>query len=408
MLFMLAASAGIVFFMCAFAGRLPKNVTVNGISVGGKSYADAARLIRDGIEEELKSKTLTVHGRSRDYVYAYPELTYRDNLGSLLKSAERGGCYTAEVKYYLNGLDEITRYICEGEGQPLVEPYAEFKSEGEAFEYFEGSDGIKADRVRLLNDIRASLGGGFGDVTLSTSSRPRTRTLESVREDTRLLSTFVTHFDGSNAARVHNIRLAASHINGTIIVGGGEFSFNGTVGSRTVARGFRKAKIIENGEFVDGVGGGVCQVSTTLYNAALLSGCSITELHPHSLAVSYVPPSYDAMVSGSYYDLKFKNTTRKNIYIRAYVGANYIKFNIYGRGDGARYGYSSVVTGSIAAPEETTSDSSLVKEGRDGTVSEGYLTVTRNGTVKTTLFRRDKYAPVKRVVLTGEDKPVTP
>ena len=228
---------------------------------------------------------------------------------------------------------------------------------------------------------------------------PRTVSQEAVKYNTRLLSTFTTRFDGANTARAHNIFLAAKSINGTVLQNGESFSFNGTVGARTADRGFKTAKIIENGEFVEGIGGGVCQVSTTLFNAAMLAGCDITEFHQHSLAVSYVPPSFDAMVSGSYFDLKFENRTGYTLYIRAVTGANSITFNFYGRGDGAQYGYSSVVTGSISPAEETTKDPLLVKDGKCGIISEGYLTINRNGVSTTKLFRRDKYAPVKRVTL---------
>lgn len=399
LIIMLALSAGIIFFACAFVGRLPKGVTVNGLEVGGKTCAEAARCVREDIESFLKTKSLTVYGKKNSYVFTFPEITYRDNLQTILREAKKGQSYTAEVKYYLNGIDEISRYICADESVPLCEPYAEFNSSGAPFTYHAGSDGVKADRVRLLSDLRASLAGGFEDVYLNTTTVARSKSMEEVVYDTRLLSSFTTYFDGENAPRVHNINLAAEHINGTALKNGEAFSFNAVVGERTAARGFRKAKIIKNGEFVEGTGGGVCQVSTTLYNAALLSGCKITEFHPHSLAVSYVPPSYDAMVSGTYYDLKFENRTGKTLYIRAFTGANYIKFCIYGRGDGAQYDFMSQVTENIAAPEETTTDAALVKEGRDGIASEGYLTVTRGNVKKTVLFRRDKYAPVKRVVL---------
>lgn len=97
---------------------------------------------------------------------------------------------------------------------------------------------------------------------------------------------------------MHNIALAAEKINGCILADGEEFSFNGRVGARTESNGFLSAPIILEGDFVEGVGGGVCQASTTVYNAALLAGMEITEQHPHSLRVGYVEPSFDAMVSG--------------------------------------------------------------------------------------------------------------
>ncbi len=396
---MLAFSAGIILFTCAFFNRLPKSVIINGVDVGGKSRAQAAATVRDSIAEDLKSKQLKIKGKRGEYVFSYPEISWRDNLQSLLKSIKNSGDYTASVSYYLNGISEVTAHICAAESSPAEEPRAIFNEEGQPFTYYEGSDGLKADRVKLLSDIRSSLEGSFGEVALEVRTIPRTVNMNTVKYNTRLLSSYTTYFDGGNAARSHNIALAAKKINGTVLNAGESFSFNSTVGERTSERGFKKAKIIERGEFVEGVGGGVCQVSTTLFNCALLAGCDMTEVHQHSLAVSYVPPSFDAMVSGNYFDLKFVNITGNTLFVRAYVGANYITFKMYGRGDGAQYSYSSRITGNIAAPEEVTTDSALVKEGKDGIISEGYLTVKRNGITTSRLLRRDKYAPVKRVVL---------
>ena len=221
-----------------------------------------------------------------------------------------------------------------------------------------------------------------------------------------LLNSYTTYFDGKNEARSHNIRLAASLIDGTVLQNGEIFSFNERVGQRTSERGFKHAAIIENGEFVEGVGGGVCQVSTTLYNAALLSGCRIVEYHPHSLAVSYVPPSRDAMVSGSFFDLKFENATGSTVYIKSVAGENYVSFKLYGRDFGIKYSLNSQVTGTIEPPEEFTDDIALVRSGRTGTISEGYLTVTKNGFSRVIFLRRDKYAPQKKITLKTEEEPL--
>ena len=98
---------------------------------------------------------------------------------------------------------------------------------------------------------------------------------------------------------------------------GESFSFNKTVGRRTEENGFRRAKIIVGGQYTDGVGGGVCQASTTLYNAALLAGMKVTAVSRHSLVPSYVDPSFDAMVNGSGSDLKFVNAGEDPVFIRA-------------------------------------------------------------------------------------------
>ena len=110
------------------------------------------------------------------------------------------------------------------------------------------------------------------------------------------------------------------------------------------------------------------------------------------------------MVSGTYYDLKFQNVSGREIYIKSSAGANYVRFTLYGISDGAKYELSTFVTGTIAASEEQTDDIALVRAGRDGIISEGYLAVTKNGVTKVRLLRRDKYAPQKRVVLKTEEE----
>lgn len=109
------------------------------------------------------------------------------------------------------------------------------------------------------------------------------------------------------------------------------------------------------------------------------------------------------MVSGTYFDLKFQNTTGCDLFIRSAVSQNGISFKIYGKPDGASYSFSSKVVGVIGAPVETTQDENEVKEGKDGLESEGYLTVIRNGISLRTLLRRDKYQPVKRIELIKEN-----
>lgn len=121
-----------------------------------------------------------------------------------------------------------------------------------------------------------------------------------------------------NPSRECNIALALEAFDGLVIDANERVSFNDVVGKRTRERGFQTAKIILDGEFVDGVGGGVCQASTTIFNAVLLSGLKITQSHNHSLPISYVPLGLDAMVS-SKADLEFKNTSSDSIYIESKV-----------------------------------------------------------------------------------------
>ncbi len=408
---MLALTAGILFFcglFCGFYSILPKNVKVNGIDVGGLSREEAARIIRQDFVEKLKEKELKVRSKSGEYVFRYPEIGYKDDLKNILKNVKKGRVYSAEFECYLCGLNEIAPDICRNESIFMVEPYAVFNKEGEPFTYYGGNDGIIADEAQLKSDILKSINGQFNEVSLKYTRVARTKTLEEVKKQTAPLSSFTTYFDGGNLTRTSNIRLAAAKLNGCVLEGGNILSFNHIVGARVKERGFLPAKIIVNGEFTEGVGGGVCQVSTTLYNAALLAGLNISEYHPHSLAVGYVPPSRDAMVSGSSCDLKIENKGRTPVYIRAQTGNGFVKFSLYGKSDGGVYSLSSEVTGSIPAPEEFTGDAEKAREGKDGILSYGYLTYKKGGETKITLIRKDRYAPVKRFVYDGGNESEEP
>ncbi len=144
-----------------------------------------------------------------------------------------------------------------------------------------------------------------------------------------LVSSFSTSFASSSENRKHNIKLSSSAINNIIILPKDELSFNRIVGERSERKGYKNAKVIENGLFVEGIGGGVCQVSTTLYVAAIKAGFVTTELHSHSIPSSYVPPSMDATVSYGYFDLKLYNPTNGIFIIKTEIENDSLTVLIY-------------------------------------------------------------------------------
>lgn len=393
--------ASAVFFCCGFSLRLPRGVYVNGTFVGGLTRADAKRTLRRNIENDLKTKHLHICADERVYAYSFPEIDYSDNFDELLSTINKSGEYFASVTYRLNGKEEILDGICADVYRAPTEPYAVFNREGDPFTYFSGSDGKECDRARLSDDIDKSLAGSFADVRICTRVIKRTLCEDDIKARTRKLCSFTTYFDANNTDRSGNIRLAAEKINGSTVESGGEFSFNRTVGARTEESGFKPAKIIEDGKFVLGYGGGVCQVSTTVYNAALLSGLEISEYHPHSLQVGYVAPSRDAMVSGSYFDLKFKNNRLTPVYVRVNCGLGSITCTVYGESDGYNYSFLSKVTSTVPRPEAVIvegDEDKIISYGRDGTESEGYLVKSGKGGESRTLIRKDKYRAVSDVV----------
>ncbi len=215
------------------------------------------------------------------------------------------------------------------------------------------------------------------------------------------ISSYTTYFNTEDKGRCENISIAAALIDGITIQPYGEFSFNKTVGRRTEEAGFQQAKIIVQGEYVLGVGGGVCQVSTTLYNAALKSGLQITEYHPHSLRVGYVAPSRDAMVSTDN-DLGIFNAHAYPVTLSAKVFENGICVSFYGKNEGDRY---EIISNTL---EEVPPPAPIVKEGdkdgvlrneQNGVKSEAYLERYRG---KNLLFRKkirtDEYRPIQGII----------
>ncbi len=276
------------------------------------------------------------------------------------------------------------------------------------FTYHDGKDGVAINREILARDVFASFSKSFS-VKLKKEALSPSPSKQELIDATAKLSSYTTYYSSSSRERKHNIALAARRINGTVIAPNDIFSFNQTVGARTKENGFLTAKIIERGKFVDGVGGGVCQASTTIYNAALLAGVKIVRAEAHSLPVSYAPLSFDAMVS-SHSDLVFTNETAYNYYISAVTNNDSATFTFYGVntfGD-AKPRLKSITLRSIPSSDyEIIEDDSLVppgsgehiiKEPKSGYISEGYIELYLDGKlINSERIRKDRYLPQKGI-----------
>jgi len=191
-------------------------------------------------------------------------------------------------------------------------------------------DGIKLDREASATAISTALTNGTARISLSpVVDKPRITARELQRIDT-VLASYTTRFVRSKKDRSHNLNVASSRVNKTILLPGEEFSYNKVVGERTLSTGFRNAIIFVKGQMEEGVGGGICQVSSTLYNAVLLAGLDITERHHHSRTVVYVPAGRDATVAYGSRDLRFKNSCSSPIYITETITGSRLRAAIYG------------------------------------------------------------------------------
>lgn len=193
-----------------------------------------------------------------------------------------------------------------------------------------------------------------------------------------LLSSFPTYYSTSDRDRTTNLILAANKINGTVVMPGEVFSYNQVVGERTIAVGYKEAPIYVNGEVVDGLGGGICQVTSTLYNAVVLANLEIVERSNHQFVPSYVKASRDATVVYGSIDFKFKNNRNYPIKILCSVNNGVVNFAIYGLKTADDY--------------EVEISSRITSQTSSYTNSEAYKILKKNGQiVSQTLLSRDTY-----------------
>lgn len=232
------------------------------------------------------------------------------------------------------------------------------------------------------------------------------------------IANYSTRYDATNYNRSNNLSIAAKKINGTIIMPGEVFSYNQVVGERTIEEGYKEAGAYAGGKVVQSVGGGICQVSSTLYNTALLANLEIVDRSNHAFLTGYVPASRDATVSWGSLDFKFKNTRKYPIKIESSAENGICEINIYGIKEEKEYEVviQSKVLSDIPYTVKYIEDDSVEKGtevveqyGENGCTSEAYRILKLNGeVVSKTLISRDTYDPMQRIVRKGtKEKKVT-
>ena len=310
-----------------------------------------------------------------------------------------------ETLNYLGvGLGDYLSAECERHKVDPLDATLEWtKKLSDPFIYYKERAGRQADLDEVGEKVARAMDVG-GTVTAHTHETLPQITCADLKARTALLGEYSTDFTTSGENRRRNIALAAAAVNGTVLAPEDVFSFNEVVGERTAERGYRRANIIVEGEFTQGVGGGVCQVSTTLYNAVLLSGITPLRAAAHSRPVSYVEESRDCTVS-SVTDFTFVNTTSAPLYLAAEVKGSRLTFRLYGlRGEGVYALRSEVVerlpylpTDESGAVLSDLTGRTLLKEGHEGVVSVLYRSHTVKGVTTTVRIRENRYPPKNAV-----------
>jgi vancomycin resistance protein YoaR len=304
--------------------------SVAGISIRGLTDLAAQKRLRTALAPKLRTPLVLTDGRNTFTLR-------RDRLGasipyaSLIAQARRSGGdvplrFTVDERRAASALRQlVTR------SNAKAEP---FRLDLDAQNRVIARGGpsttiaVTASTQRVLDALEAQ--PPRSKVELVVASAGQNGTTEGLSRIRYLLANFSTPYDAGIRGRTNNLRMAAELVNGTIVPEGAVFSTNRAIGPRNAAAGWREAKMFVDGQIVSGTGAGICQCSTTIYNAALLAGLPIVERHQHMFRVSYAPASRDAAIYWGSKDMRFRNNTGGPIYVQTFLRGGRFHARLYG------------------------------------------------------------------------------
>lgn len=303
------------------------HITVNDISLDGLSFEESVNAITAPYSWSM---TAVLEGTSVP-VSNLIEIRTRRLLEEICQTGD-GGSYTFD---FTRDMEEVISEEVQALAQrlgtaPQNSTLDHFDIQTGKFIFTEGINGLSVDQEALAADLTAALSESRYDAVIQVQASPAPAESDAdVQARYKTLASFTTTTT-NNSKRNNNVNLAADAINGTIIQPGEEFSFNEVVGERTAEKGYEAAAAYNSGEVVQELGGGVCQISSTLYRVAFQSGMEITYRRSHTFEPNYVTPGQDATISWDLPDFRFVNTSESAIGIRASYSNQKASVSIYG------------------------------------------------------------------------------
>lgn len=433
-----------VFFVGGLGGisraiednRFAQGVSIGGTDVSGMSYNQASQLVLGSEDDMLAKIRLTLKYAGNKTVLGAGDLGMGTNAAEMLdeaynynknkedsladrfdKSAElsAGRDFKAEIVINENKLKETIEQFASAHNKPAVDAQAVFHKESKTFTYTQGENGNDIDveeTVRIIMErIRA---GDYSELTIAGKQAEPEITGDDLKNNTALIGSCETQSTDDNN-RNTNISLMCKALDGCRIDPGQVLSINDLVGERTPEKGFKKAPAIMDGNrLTNEYGGGICQVSGTLYNAALLANMEIVERVHHTWPSSYLPVGLDSTLNWDDKDLKIKNTSEFPIYISAKFEGRTVSVEIFGAPlpDGMTIDIENNIIKKIKPPASDIIYTNALPVGvrqtqvsaRQGYVVEIYRNYLIDGKiVDSELISKDNYPAIKGVVLEGTD-----
>ncbi len=423
--------------------KFKEGTTINGIDVGGLSKQQAQNIVATKMMDYRKEIVINLHHNDKTWTWTgkdfeidnqimpYVESVFNYfNEGNLiekkLKLTKLNGDTTFNISYgeILTGLEEKIKNLSNEIDIPAVDAKLNFdvtKENPLVFTQEQYGEVVDQEALKtiidekLLNSVKIDVEVPMIEVIPNVLKIDLEKTVAK-------RGSFSTNYSSSSEDRKHNVKHALEAFNGMVITPQQEVSFNETTGSRTAENGYKKANVILNGVYVEGTGGGVCQASTTLYNALLNADVEILEVNKHTLPASYVWLAFDAMVSEGYSDLKFKNNTDANLYIKTSADDENVYVEVYGKPFAEneyvqrRVEFLGAIPhpGDRIVPDTDGQYSNKVtykgeylrlKYPREGYKAKGYIDRYKDGVlIESELIRDETYQPQEGIIIEGTEE----
>lgn len=418
---MLAASALVVFLIVYFSMKstvnkvakdtIWNNVYIEDVEVSGMKADEAKEALEAQIVKYQSKKVELVADETAAEVTLGDLGFHIEDLDKLIKAAVsygKEGSVWARHEKFQNLKKEAKRFeVTYGVDEETVKktipekiPHLKNEAQDATITRQDGKFVLTEERAGKKIDIEKSMkvieeyfqgdweNSGNKKISLKTVVQEPSVTKEQLSQIQDVLGTFSTYFGRGKSNREKNIINATSRINGIVMMPGDILSASEAMGKTTEENGYFAAGSYLDGEVVDSVGGGVCQVSTTLYNAVILAELEITERWSHSMLVDYVKPSMDAAIAEGYKDLKFKNNTDAPVYIEGIIKNGNVVFTVYGketRAEGRKVTYESEELSRTPAKKKFVASNDAVGTlkvsvaGHDAVKAKLWKIVTENG-----------------------------
>lgn len=412
---------------------IPQRVYFGEISVGGMTQEEAKAAVEEYVSGLQDEKITIQAGKNAIQVpvsqlgVAWSNAEIVEEAAGLGKSGNLITRYKAmkdlenEDKVYQLAYQvdrqKIEKVLKDNEASLNTEAVnAGLTRENGGFTIIPGSQGVTVNVEKSIETVEKYFSlewdGKSGSVEIVADVVDPKGTEEELGKVKDLLGGFNTSYASSGAGRSKNVENGASKINGSVIYPGDSFSVYEAVSPFDAEHGYELAGSYENGTTVETYGGGICQVSTTLYNAVIRAELEVTERFNHSMIVNYVDPSADAAIAGTYKDLKFVNNTKAPIYIEGYTSGRSLYFNIFGQETRDANREVSFVSETLtttepgvqykAEPGQPIGYMGQTQSSHTGYTAQLWKVVTVNGVEQSReVFNKSTYKPSPRIVAVG-------